>query len=1501
MQTRSWLVEFQRRLRFHFQSAYTSGLGSVRRSVRHSHTSPLNCAEWLEQRNLLSRTVSVAAGVASLSGSGDGLSEDIQVFVVSSNIRLSDANNPLTAGTGTTQIDANTVEFTTALTNMALSTGTGADALTVDFSAGNPVPSGGLTIDGGGGSSDEFNVIGSASDDMFELNFSGSNLVLSEFAQFSVQITTTSVEVVNANLGAGVDYFHLVSIPSSTGVTDISIFGEGDNDTFLAQPCELSNVLLDGGAPSPVAGGMDRLIIDLEDVMNPQLALSATGGGVLTSGNRQNKTATGIEGLDVINGGYELTVNLSQLPTGGDGSPDVFGLAVDPELTAYRFTEMARGDIFGPLDFTQFFEQPAINNDGEVAFIGQLDANGGTRGVFKADGSTLTTIATQGQMLDASNTFANHGSFATNTTINAAGTVLFDGRLDGGGTDRSGVFGGSGGAITTFGPPADNPFVGPNFFSGSVINDAGNALMYGGVSFGADLYLGAGDGSGASVFYDSSSIVSPANIGAFFGTDVAGLGNLFAAVAGSGPGVFQYIVRGDGGALTKIVDAFDPSYGISSSSLNTNPSLNSSGTVAFIAQQANGGPLTIYTGNGGSLTNFVDTSGPYNLFNSNFGPAINENGDIAFLATLDVGNVTGIFTGPDPFRDKVIQVGDPLLGSTVTGLEFNRFGLNDSGQLSFFATLANGEQVIARAEPTPDRLLASLNTATIFEGSLQNISALHIIGSSDDDTISADLSLDPVSILATVTVDAGGQGVNGDAISLSGGLHDEVIHTFTNANDGSILIDSVLTINYTGLEPISDSLSAIDRSFIFGGTADAIVLSDDETAGNGFLRVASTASSETVDFAAPSNSLTIQSGAANDSITVSGVDSKFNAKLLIDGGINDDSFVINLALTGSTTLLGSDGLDSFTLGPSGSLIGTIDGGSGSDTLSYATRSVGVTVNLGTGTASSLTGALTSVENVTGSSGADNITGSSDANALFGNSGADTLVGQEGADNINGGSGNDLISGGAGNDTLFGGIGTDTVRDVAYTDFVAGVARSITLNNTSFVVKQGATTLSTDLLSGLELADMSGGAMREFFDASSFTSTGITSLSGGGGNDTIIGTAGADVILTLTGADSINAGAGADVVFAGSGNDTINGGDGNDNLGGQNGNDSMLGNDGNDVLVGGAGIDTINGGLGNDFLSGQTDAGLLFGSDGNDTLQGNTANDTLQGELGDDRLYGLQGNDVLLGGDGVDSLVGSTGDDSLDGGAGTDTLQGDVGNDTLNGGADFDRINEVFDTNLTIVGINVTTTGLGTDSVSAIERIQISGGASNNFFDARQATVPLFLFGGTGNDTLLGGSKSDGIFGSDGDDVLSGGASTDIIDGGSGSDYWLEKADTSFTVNGTAITSAVTGTETPTAIERIVLIGGAGANTLDASLATLPVVLIGGPGNDTLLGGSASDTLTGGNRNDATVVGGDGVDSLDGGAGADVLETDSNDDIVVGSGDTSIADVFTLLPSWIDAL
>lgn len=124
------------------------------------------------------------------------------------------------------------------------------------------------------------------------------------------------------------------------------------------------------------------------------------------------------------------------------------------------------------------------------------------------------------------------------------------------------------------------------------------------------------------------------------------------------------------------------------------PSINDVGTVAFRAGLDAGGE-GIFTSSGGSITTIADSSGLFSSFRS---VSINNSGMLAFEANLDSGGF-GIFTGTNPIADKVVAIGDPLFGSTVTFLgAFGQEGLNDAGEVAFFANLADGTSGIFRAE-----------------------------------------------------------------------------------------------------------------------------------------------------------------------------------------------------------------------------------------------------------------------------------------------------------------------------------------------------------------------------------------------------------------------------------------------------------------------------------------------------------------------------------------------------------------------------------------------------------------------------------------------------------------------------------------------------------------------------------------------------------------------------------------------------------------------------------
>ena len=153
----------------------------------------------------------------------------------------------------------------------------------------------------------------------------------------------------------------------------------------------------------------------------------------------------------------------------------------------------------------------------------------------------------------------------------------------------------------------------------------------------------------------------------------------------------------------------------------------------------------------------------------------------------------------------------------------------------------------------------------------------------------------------------------------------------------------------------------------------------------------------------------VSAGAGQDSITGgAGADR-------LDGEAGDDTFVATI----------NDGNDRY------------DGGTGNDTYDLSATSAAATVNLVKGSASSTqTGLdrLTSIENVTGSSGNNTITGSAVANVLSGGGGNDTISAGAGDDVVTGGTGNDTLTGGAGNDRFVyaAGFGNDRI-----TDFDAG--------------------------------------------------------------------------------------------------------------------------------------------------------------------------------------------------------------------------------------------------------------------------------------------------------------------------------------------------------------------------------------------------------------------------------------------------------------------------------
>lgn len=157
---------------------------------------------------------------------------------------------------------------------------------------------------------------------------------------------------------------------------------------------------------------------------------------------------------------------------------------------------------------------------------------------------------------------------------------------------------------------------------------------------------------------------------------------------------------------------------------------------------------------------------------------------------------------------------------------------------------------------------------------------------------------------------------------------------------------------------------------------------------------------------------------------------------------------------------------------------------------------------------------------------------------------------------------------------------------------------------------------------------------------------------------------------------------------------------------------------------------------------------MDGTEADVTLDGLTGrgggNDTITGSSASDTIYGQEGHDTIYGGGGHDGLYGGTGDDLL------------VGDDKPESPGD-----------VTVEGIKVLTEDELDDFIKSVEGTDDDGNDQ--------------LFGGVGNDVLLGMGGDDYLDGGAGEDAIFGGAGNDIIvydkadylvSGGSGIDFMV---------------------------------------------------------------------------------------------------------------------------------
>jgi Ca2+-binding RTX toxin-like protein len=193
-------------------------------------------------------------------------------------------------------------------------------------------------------------------------------------------------------------------------------------------------------------------------------------------------------------------------------------------------------------------------------------------------------------------------------------------------------------------------------------------------------------------------------------------------------------------------------------------------------------------------------------------------------------------------------------------------------------------------------------------------------------------------------------------------------------------------------------------------------------------------------------------------------------------------------------------------------------------------------------------------------------------------------------------------------------------------------------------------------------------------------------------------------------------------------------------------------------------------------------------------------------------------------------------------------------------------------------------------------VEVFGGAGNNMMVG--TTAGDILSGEDGNDTLFGLAGNDTLNGGEGNDLLIGGAGADSINGGNGADT----ASYISSIAGVTI-NLVTGVhlgnaagDTFSSIENFRLTASNDVFTMndDGVVGSVNLVegddifhggaaadrVTGGLGNDTINGGGGADNLNGQVGNDI-VNGGDGADTIRGEAGNDALNGDAGNDVIYG--------------------
>jgi Ca2+-binding RTX toxin-like protein len=1306
---------------------------------------------------------------------------------------------------------------------------------------------GGFTVNGGTGGFDTLVLLGN----------DNANTVTST-------ATTVTLDGSSVTLGTGLDQLNISTLGGNdnvtlTGLTIPTRVDAGDGDDRVNATGVTAPVTLLGGAGNDaLTGGLGNDLLDGgdgNDVLNggpgANTLLGGDGSDILFAGSGADLLDGGA-GDDFVNfqggagnysvgllapiqvrlsgpgGNSALAVNVEELDVGLGAGTGNF-LVADLSGSSVRSVDVGASRLVSG-GFTSANLQGTLTvqgtNQADTIRVADGPFNGLSRptvfvpwGGVTFAGSATATLAVQG--------LAGDDTLSVDPAATLNGTTVQ-------------LFGGDGNDTLTGGP-------GNDLLDGG----AGNDVLV--VSGGADTFVG---GAGFDVIRyagdDNLNVMTLTQTGTVI--TVGGL--LGGAIDVSGGGLEEIDVLGFGGndvitlsglTIAPYVDAGDG-----------NDSVNASGVTAVQA--------TLLGGNGDDL--LIGTQTPN---------TVAPGGDLidggAGNDTLQggIGNDTLLGgTGDDTFiwnngdNSDVMEGGDGTNTVVVNGA-------NNSVTGDVFTVNANGPRVrLDRTNLVPFSLdIAGVQQLNLNTGLGADSVTLNDLSGTDLRVINVDLGTEPGvadslivngrSTADNVTValaDTVAGPPSPDAIQVSG-------------------LPYVVNLNLANLDAANDSLTvntgAGDDTVTVGpGTDAAVRLNLDGGPGNNKLDLSGLTTARTLNlangtltgFAGVANFQTFIGSAAADTLVGPNTASTWNLTGANAGTVNGVSFSSFENLTGGTAN------DTFVVAPGASLSGTLDGGTGSDTL--VGPNAGNVFNI-TGTNSgNLNGVINfvGVENLTG--------GASDDRFVFANGVAVGVAG-----------------------TVDGGPGVNTLDYSASTLPIAVNLQTRTATGTGGFANVGNLVggSAVDMLTGLDVSNVWNLTGPDNGSVGGFTFTSVESVVGGANNDTFNLAYGAAQNRFIDGGPG-----GFDVI----------------NLSGSDGANAIVANtasqvtiDGQTVSLLGTGLDllVINA-LGGDDMIDLTQFTAVpvqvFGGDGNDTILGTPGNDLLDGGAGNDSIVGGAGNDTIQGGDGNDTVVGGTGTDQLFGGAGSDTFvwnPGD-GSDVVEGGDGTDVLQfngaaaaEAFALNANGSRVQLLR-NLGTVNMdlAGVEQINLAAGGGpdtvtvNDLTGTDLRTLNLDLGAGDGAAdavTVNGRNTADNLaVGQTGGVVNVTGLGYGINVSGA------EVANDSLTVHGNGGNDTFSVTDNVNTLIQLNLDGGAGSgDTLDLSSLTTPVTFnlqtgtvsgfgtvtgfesfVGTAGSDTIIGVNAPSiwNLTGTNAGSVNGLAFASVENLTGGSAADTF-------------------------------